>query len=123
MLSEPRSCGTPTEALERQLAADEELRSTLLVGAPASCPAVRLRHHSCSLNAVRTTNEHVIDDEFVRDVILVATGLVCGVCGLRLVGTAEVKCAGLPQQLTLTETESIYERVMRDYMDDEYGND
>lgn len=86
------------------------------------CPSCGEETH-LALNPVRTTNEQVIDDEFVRDVILVATGLSCGVCGLRLDGPAEVQCAGLPQQLTRKESESLFERVMSDYVDDDYGND
>ncbi len=86
------------------------------------CPACK-EGAPLFLDPVRTTNEEIIDEAFVRNVILVATAMKCGVCGLTLNGTAEIRCAGLPQQLTRTESESFYDRFVHDYVDYDYGND
>lgn len=93
-----------------------------LTAETVQCPACG-QDALLALDAVRSTNEQLIDDEFVRDVILVATRLTCKVCGLVLQGTAELKCAGLPQQLTRARRESVYDRLVGDYMDYDYGND
>lgn len=86
------------------------------------CPACGERA-PLILGPVRTADEHVVDDEFVRDVIYVAMSMDCSVCGLELRGAAEMKCVGLPQQLRRTEREGLYDRVMQDYYAEDYGND
>jgi hypothetical protein len=75
------------------------------------------------LEPVRTTNERFEDGEILRDVILVARGLHCPVCGLKLTSTAEISVAGLPQQHTRTDTESFEDRYLSHYDPDDYGND
>ena len=87
-----------------------------------TCPACA-EHGDLALMTVRSTDERLEDDDFVSDRICVATGFGCAVCGLVLTGTAEVKAAGLPQQVTRTERESAIDRFMSDYVDDDYGND
>ncbi|MFE4212256.1 hypothetical protein [Streptomyces sp. NPDC056844] len=85
------------------------------------CPACQSRVWP-SLEAVRRTNERIESYGIYADVISVATGLSCQVCGLELNGTAEVKSAGLPQQYTHEEEETFEERFLDTY-EPEYGND
>jgi hypothetical protein len=87
-----------------------------------NCPACS---HEVALNleSVRTTNERFEDGEILRDIILVARSLHCPVCSLKLASTAEVRAAGLRQQYTRTETESIEDRFLTYYEPDDYGND
>jgi hypothetical protein len=75
------------------------------------------------LNGVRTSNERLMDDEIHRDVVYVATGMRCLVCELQLNSTAEIRNAGLTQQWVHHETESLEDRYMAAYADDDYGND
>lgn len=75
------------------------------------------------LDPIRVTNETVIDDEFVSEVIMVARELRCYVCELVLSGPAEVKYAGLDQQYVRQRSESFYDRFVQDYVADDYGND
>lgn len=86
------------------------------------CPACG-REVAVELEAIRTTNERLEDGEILRDVISVARGLSCPVCGLLLRSTAEIYAAGLSQQHTRTETESLAQRYLEDYEPDDYGND
>jgi hypothetical protein len=72
---------------------------------------------------VRRTREHIRDDEILYEVVHVATGLACDICGLKLSGTAEITAAGLAQQYTKVESESIQERFLSTYEPDFYGND
>jgi hypothetical protein len=75
------------------------------------------------LETIRRTNERLEDGDILTDVISVARSLRCSVCDLHLNSTAEVSAAGLPQQHTRTETESLAERYFSDYEPDDYGND
>ncbi|GAA2986883.1 hypothetical protein GCM10020227_64590 [Streptomyces flavovirens] len=85
------------------------------------CPACQSKVWP-SLEAVRRTNERIESYGIYADVISVATGLLCQVCGLVLSGTAEIKSAGLPQQYTHEEEETFEERFLDTYEPD-YGND
>jgi hypothetical protein len=86
------------------------------------CPACG-HNVALDLEPVRTTNERLMDGEILRDIILVARGLRCPVCGLALASTAEVSAAGLSQQHTRTETESFEDRFLSNYEPDDYGNE
>lgn len=74
------------------------------------------------LRAVRSTNERLVEDEILHDVVYIATSLKCDVCNLELYSTAEVRSAGIRQQHTLTVKEDLAERYGSYYADD-YGND
>lgn len=87
-----------------------------------ACPACTEKA-PLTLDQVRVTNETIENDEFVSDLILVAREMICPVCTLKLSGTSEIKAAGLQQSYTRKQYESFYERMARDYMDDDYGND
>jgi hypothetical protein len=110
---------TGTEVHDRWEAARESRRYPALV---VDCPACG-HEVALDLELVRTTNERLDDGEILRDAILVARGLHCPVCGLTLASTAEVSAAGLSQQHTRTETESIEDRFLSSYEPDDYGND
>jgi hypothetical protein len=62
------------------------------------------------------------DGAIYADVISIAKSLTCSVCGLALSGPAEMKSAGLPQQFTHEEEDSIEARYLDTYEPD-YGND
>lgn len=87
-----------------------------------NCPACS-EQAPLDLTTTRVTSETVIDDEFVREVIMVAKQLLCQVCGLELSGPAEVAYAGLNQQYFRQTSESFYDRFIQDYVADDYGND
>lgn len=74
------------------------------------------------LQAVRTTNERIEDWEIIRDIVYVLLSLRCHVCGLELTSTAEIKYAGLSQEVVRSEVESVGERYANGYEPD-YGND
>lgn len=88
---------------------------------PVACPACD-SSAALELKPIRTTNEQLVDEEIVRDVIFVSNRLECPVCGLVLTSNGEIKCAGLPQQITRTESESFEDRYLS-YVEDDYGND
>ena len=90
--------------------------------AVVDCPACTFKV-TLEREATRTTNERIDDDEILRDVIYIARGLNCSVCGLTLASTAEIRAAGLPQQHTRTVSESIQDRFLSSYEPDDYGND
>jgi hypothetical protein len=110
---------TETEVHQRWMAA---LASRAYPAVVVHCPACGLEV-AMDLEPIRTTNEHLSDGEILRDVISVARGLQCPVCGLALTNTAEISAAGLPQQHTRTETESFEDRFLSLYEPDDYGND
>jgi uncharacterized protein YbaR (Trm112 family) len=85
------------------------------------CPACE-EPADVTLEAVRTTNERLEDDEITRDVIYIVRALTCQVCGLELANTAEIRSAGLKQQYIRHETESIEDRYAST-LEPEYGND
>ncbi len=85
------------------------------------CPACKANAWP-SLEAVRRTNERIESYGIYADVISVAIGLSCSVCGLELTGTAEINSAGLPQQYTHEEEETFEQRFLDTYEPD-YGND
>jgi hypothetical protein len=87
----------------------------------AACPSCGLPV-VLNLDPVRTTTERLVDGEIQRDVIYVAKGLDCLVCGLALSTTAEIKAAGLQQQYNKWEVESFEQRFM-DTFEPDYGND
>lgn len=87
-----------------------------------SCPGCGL-DVALELKAVRETNEQLVDGEIQHDVVYVADKVNCAICGLSLAGTAEIKNAGLPQQITRTESESFADRFLSNYAYDDYGND
>jgi hypothetical protein len=97
----------------------ESVRSNVQVVACPSCDI----DAALTLDLVRTTDERVEDDHFVSERLFVATDLACPVCNLVLAGTAEIKAAGLPQHFTRAQSESFYDRMMEEYMADDYGND
>lgn len=86
------------------------------------CPACDIEVE-LDLEVIRTTNERFEDEEILRDVISVARGLHCEVCDLTLEGTKEIGAAGLSQQYTRTEVESVADRYLMGYEPDDYGND
>lgn len=98
------------------------LESRQLADVVVDCPACGL-DVPLDLEPVRTTNERFEDGEILRDIILVARALHCPVCSLDLASTAEVRAAGLRQQHTRTETETIEDRFLAYYEPDDYGND
>jgi hypothetical protein len=65
----------------------------------------------------------MVDDRIIRDYI--AVSFSCTICGLELKNTAEIRAAGIEQQYVRTESESMEQRFMSNYADDEedYGND
>lgn len=108
-----------TEVHSRHSAAqDSRFAAAQLVDCPACGLEVEL-----IVEPIRTTNERIDDDRILRDVISVARRLHCPVCGLTLQSTAEVSGAGLPQQYTRTEAESLEDRYLSSYEPDDYGND
>lgn len=104
------------EAMTAAAAAMPE--STLFVRCPA-CGEERLPLRA---QAVRTTNEGPGDGEIYRDVVYVARGLSCPVCGLELRSTAEIRNAGIQQQFTRREYMSLEERYLSNY-EPGYGSD
>jgi hypothetical protein len=55
--------------------------------------------------------------------VFVGTGMTCVVCGLELQSTAELRAAGLPQQYTREEEESLEDRFGAMYDGEDYGNE
>jgi hypothetical protein len=86
------------------------------------CPACGFKA-VLKLQTIRTTNERFEDGDILSDVIRVANGLDCSVCGLKLGSTAEISAAGLPQQHNYTKAETIEDRFLSSYEPDDYGND
>ncbi|MEU5394832.1 hypothetical protein [Streptomyces tibetensis] len=74
------------------------------------------------LEAVRTTNERLEEDEITRDVVYIVRELKCQVCTLELANTAEIRSAGLKQQYIRHEKESLEDRYAST-LEPEYGND
>jgi hypothetical protein len=75
------------------------------------------------LEAIRSTNERLVDDELVRDTIYIARAFSCPICDLELTSTAEIRAAGIPQQYVREERESVEERFARTWDEGDYGND
>ncbi|WP_144127756.1 DUF3811 domain-containing protein [Catellatospora sichuanensis] len=75
------------------------------------------------LTLVRTTSERIEEESIFRDVVYVASEMSCAVCGLRLNNTAEISAAGLPQQYTRAEEETLEDRYAGMYDGPDYGND
>ncbi|MCX5328088.1 hypothetical protein [Streptomyces sp. NBC_00140] len=86
-----------------------------------NCPACESKAWP-ALEAVRRTNERFEDGVIYANVISIAKSLSCAVCGLSLSGPSEMKSAGLPQQFTHEEEDSIEDRYLDTYEPD-YGND
>jgi len=98
--------------------------TTMAGGKPVqvvSCPACDTAI-PMPLEAVRTTNERLEDDQIYRDVVYIATEFSCAVCDLKLTNTAEIRSAGIAQQYIRVEEESIEDRFLSNYEPD-YGND
>ncbi|MEV4260582.1 hypothetical protein [Kribbella sp. NPDC049584] len=90
--------------------------------AKVACPGCAF-DVALELETIRRTNERLEDGDILTDVISVARKLRCPVCGLNLDSTAEISAAGLPQQHTSTESESLADRYLSDFEPDDYGND
>ncbi|GIH21191.1 hypothetical protein [Rugosimonospora africana] len=86
------------------------------------CPACGAQA-AVRLQLVRATSERLEDESIYRDIVFVGTGMTCVVCGLELSSTAEMHAAGLPQQYTREEEESLEERFGAAYEGEDYGND
>jgi hypothetical protein len=86
-----------------------------------NCPACNERIPIVTRSA-RSTNERLEGDVIVRDVVYVATELVCPVCDLELNDTAEIRAAGVEQQYVRQEEDSIEDRFLSTWEPD-YGND
>ncbi|MFF9601718.1 hypothetical protein ACF1GY_05490 [Streptomyces sp. NPDC014684] len=104
-----------TEELLRLLARGRRIEAER-VACPACEAGVFLR-----LEAVRTTEERLVDDEVHREVVYIARELFCPVCELGLTTTAEIRAAGIEQQYVKVQVEDLSERYLGNY--DDYGND
>jgi hypothetical protein len=107
----------------------DELAARKAAGTPPSFPSEAVTCPACDhsirvrVEEVRATNPRLDEDgDFVHDVVSVAVALNCHVCGLTLKSTAEIRAAGLRQQYTRSEIETIHDRYWADYEPD-YGND
>ncbi len=80
----------------------------------ATCPACESKA-TLYVNDVRRTNERLENGVLYRDIVYVAREFECTVCGLRLTNTAEIKCAGLPQQYSQLKRESLEARFLDSY--------
>jgi hypothetical protein len=88
---------------------------------PVDCPGCTQKI-PMELDAVRTTNERLEDEEIYRDVVYIAVLLSCPVCDLKLSSTAEIMAAKLPQQYVRAEQESLEDRYVGG-VEPDYGND
>lgn len=124
--SPTRRAKSPIEHLDLS---DEhrEVLTTLLEAAErsrqwVSCPAcgdeVPMR-----LQEMRRTGERLEEGEILRTVFYVATSFECPVCDLTLSSTAEIRAAGLQQQFSKQERESIEERYLSTYEAPDYHDE
>jgi hypothetical protein len=95
---------------------------TRTVPAFVNCPACGEKS-AVRLQLVRATGERLEDESIFRDLVFVGTGMTCVICGLDLRGTAELRAAGLPQQYTREEEESLEDRFGTTYEGEDYGKD
>lgn len=99
-----------------------DLESRQLGGDIVSCPACANKVQ-VGRERVRATGRRFEDDALIQDIVYVVTSLNCNVCGLTLSGTAEIGAAGLSQQSTEEEYESLEDLFIGAYVDDDYGNE
>lgn len=86
------------------------------------CPACGTRIYA-EREYVRSTRERLEEGSVIKDKVYVITSCDCPVCGLKLDGTAEIVAAGLPQQVTVEETESLEDMYAEQSVADEYMNE
>ncbi len=86
------------------------------------CPACATEIYA-DREYVRSTRERLEEGSVIKDKVYVVTACNCPVCGLKLVGTAEIVAGGLPQQVTLEEAESLEDMYAEQAVDDEYMNE
>ena len=112
------------EALTEPEIAARKLNAFLLVpGTKAvQCPACGC-DAEIGLGSPRFTHERIEEDEIHWEKISIADGLECRVCGLALHSSAEVFAAGLHLEHSEAISESISERYVNVFADDDYGND
>ncbi|MFD8191251.1 hypothetical protein [Streptomyces wuyuanensis] len=85
------------------------------------CPACEVSA-PLRLEAVRTTKEWLEGDEVKSEVVYIARQLLCQICELSLLTTAELRIAGVSQQYVIERSEDLMERYSGGFEDD-YGND
>lgn len=95
------AAATPTSSWDKLV----RLRATALVKCPACGHDVY-----APKTYVRSTRERLDGDSIVRDDIFLIDELKCSVCGLELIGAAELVAASVPQQVTKEEYESLEDR-------------
>ena len=91
------------------------------------CPACE-QQAALRLRRIRETNVRYEEEWITKDIIYVATGMTCAVCGLALTSTEEIRSAGLKQQYIREESENLEEMFAerydsRAYDGEDYGND
>ena len=86
------------------------------------CPACETEIYA-EREYIRSARERLEEGSIIKDNVYVITSFDCPVCGLKLGSTAEIVAAGLPQQETVEEVESLEDMYAEQAVADEYMNE